>query len=74
MKFTFENILTIIFSAFAVATAIIMITRRNPVKSVLFLVANFFCVSGNLPLLKAQFIAIIQVVVYAEAQLVLSCL
>jgi NADH-quinone oxidoreductase subunit J len=71
MKFTFENILTIIFSALAVATAIIMITRRNPVKSVLFLVANFFCVSAIYLLLKAQFIAIIQVVIYAGAIMVL---
>ncbi len=71
MKFTFENILTIIFSALAVATAIIMITRRNPVKSVLFLVANFFSVSAIYLLLRAQFIAIIQVVVYAGAIMVL---
>jgi NADH-quinone oxidoreductase subunit J len=48
-----------------------MITRRNPVKSVLFLVMNFFCVSAIYLLLKAQFIAVIQVVVYAGAIMVL---
>jgi NADH-quinone oxidoreductase subunit J len=71
MKFTFENILTIIFALLAVATAIIMITRRNPIKSVLFLVVNFFCISAIYLLLGAQFIAIIQVIVYAGAIMVL---
>jgi NADH-quinone oxidoreductase subunit J len=71
MKFTFENILVLFFSAAAVATAIIMITRRNPIKSVLFLVVNFFCISALYLLLKAQFIAIINVIVYAGAIMVL---
>jgi NADH-quinone oxidoreductase subunit J len=55
----------------AVASAIIMITRRNPVKSVLFLIANFFSISAIYLLLRAQFIAIIQVLVYAGAIMVL---
>jgi NADH-quinone oxidoreductase subunit J len=71
MEFTFENILVLFFSAAAVATAIIMITRRNPIKSVLFLVLNFFCISALYLLLKAQFIAIINVIVYAGAIMVL---
>lgn len=71
MQFTFENILTLTFSILAVVTAVIMITRRNPIKSVLFLVVNFFCVSVIYLLLRAQFIAIIQVIVYAGAIMVL---
>jgi NADH-quinone oxidoreductase subunit J len=71
MEFTFENILVLFFSAAAVATAIIMITRRNPIKSVLFLVVNFFCISAIYLLLRAQFIAIINVIVYAGAIMVL---
>ena len=71
MEFTFENILILFFSAAAVATAIIMITRRNPIKSVLFLVVNFFCISAIYLLLRAQFIAIINVIVYAGAIMVL---
>jgi NADH-quinone oxidoreductase subunit J len=71
MQFTFENILTILFAVLAVATAVIMITRRNPIKSVLFLVVNFFCISAIYLLLRAQFIAIIQVIVYAGAIMVL---
>ena len=71
MEFTFENILILFFSAAAVATAIIMITRRNPIKSVLFLVVNFFCISAIYLFLRAQFIAIINVIVYAGAIMVL---
>ena len=52
-------------------SAVIMITRRNPVKSVLFLVLNFFSISAIYLLLRAQFIAIIQVLVYAGAIMVL---
>ena len=71
MQFTFENILILFFSVVAVASAIIMITRRNPVNSALWLVLNFFCVSAIYLLLRAQFIAIIQVLVYAGAIMVL---
>ena len=48
-----------------------MITRRNPVNSALWLVLNFFCVSAIYLLLRAQFIAIIQIMVYAGAIMVL---
>lgn len=48
-----------------------MITRRNPVNSVLFLIVNFFCISAIYLLLRAQFIAIIQILVYAGAIMVL---
>lgn len=48
-----------------------MITRRNPVNSVLFLVVNFFCISALYLFLRAQFIAIIQILIYAGAILVL---
>ncbi len=71
MQFTFVNILILIFSLTAVVSAIIMITRRNPIKSVLFLILNFFSISALYLLLRAQFIAIIQVLVYAGAIMVL---
>jgi NADH-quinone oxidoreductase subunit J len=71
MKFNLESILLIVFSAAAIVSAILMITRRSPVSSALFLVLNFFMVSGIYLLLKAQFIAIIQVLVYMGAIMVL---
>jgi NADH-quinone oxidoreductase subunit J len=71
LQFTFKNILILIFSIIAVASAVIMITRRNPIKSVLFLILNFFSISALYLLLNAQFIAVIQVAVYAGAIMVL---
>jgi NADH-quinone oxidoreductase subunit J len=71
MQWTFENVLTLIFGAIALISAIIMITRRNPISSALFLIVNFFCVSVMYLMLRSQFIAIIQVLVYAGAIMVL---
>lgn len=71
MKFNLETILLIVLSAAAIFSAIMMITRRNPISSALFLVLNFFMISGIYLLLKAQFIAIIQILVYMGAIMVL---
>jgi NADH-quinone oxidoreductase subunit J len=48
-----------------------MVSQKNPVKSVLFLIVNFFCIAVLYLLLQAQFIAIIQILVYAGAIMVL---
>ena len=71
MKFDLESILFIVLSIAAIFSAIMMITRTNPITSALFLILNFFVVSGIYLLLKAQFIAIIQVLVYMGAIMVL---
>lgn len=71
MNWNFENILTLSFAILAVISAIIMVTRRNPISSALFLVVNFFCISVMYLMLRSQFIAIIQVLVYAGAIMVL---
>ena len=55
----------------AVGSAIIMITRRNPITSALYLVLNFFSISAIYLMLRSQFVAIIQVIVYAGAIMVL---
>lgn len=66
-----EFILFIIFSLVAVVSAILMITRTNPVISALFLILNFASLAGFYLLLNAQFIAVAQVIVYAGAIMVL---
>ncbi len=71
MKFDLETVLFFSLSIIAVVSAVIMITRRNPVSSALYLILNFFTISGLFLLLKAQFIAIIQVLVYMGAIMVL---
>ena len=71
MILNLETVLFFIVSAFAIFSAIMMITRRNPITSAMYLILNFFTVSGLYLLLQAQFIAIIQVLVYMGAIMVL---
>jgi NADH-quinone oxidoreductase subunit J len=58
-------------SALILGFAVAVITARNAVHSVLFLVANFLFVAGLYVTLGAQFLAIIQVLVYAGGIVVL---
>jgi NADH-quinone oxidoreductase subunit J len=60
-----------IFSVWAIGSALICITRRNTIASVMWLVSAMFALSGLFVLLHAQFIAAIQVLVYAGAVMVL---
>ena len=55
----------------AVAASLLVVTNRNPVASVLFLVVAFFCLAGLFVTLHAHFLAAIQVIVYAGAIMVL---
>ena len=71
MTWNLENILFLVLATATIASAIIMITRKNPISSALFLIFNFFTISGIYLILKAQFIAIIQVLVYMGAIMVL---
>jgi NADH-quinone oxidoreductase subunit J len=60
-----------IFAAGAVGAAVMCITRRSPVASALWLVTALFSLAGLFVLLDAQFIAALQVLVYAGAIMVL---
>jgi len=66
-----ELTLFIIFGAVAVASAFMVIVSRNAVISALFLILTFFCLAGLYVLLNAQFIAALQIIVYAGAIMVL---
>ncbi|MBI3189891.1 MAG: NADH-quinone oxidoreductase subunit J [Ignavibacteriales bacterium] len=68
---SFETIFFFIISTLAVGSAILMISQRNPILSVLWLIVNFFCLAILYLFLQAQFIAIIQILVYAGAIMVL---
>jgi NADH-quinone oxidoreductase subunit J len=68
---TVEAILFFLVAAGAVVSAVFMVTSHNPIKSVLFLIVNFFCLAVLYLILHAQFIAIIQILVYAGAIMVL---
>ncbi|MBI5215896.1 MAG: NADH-quinone oxidoreductase subunit J [Ignavibacteriae bacterium] len=68
---SFETVFFFIISALAVGSAIMMISQRNPIMSVMYLIVNFFCLAILYLFLQAQFIAIIQILVYAGAIMVL---
>jgi NADH-quinone oxidoreductase subunit J len=58
-------------SVVAVFSALMVITRKNPVYSVLYLIITFFAISGHYVLMNAQFLAIVNIIVYAGAIMVL---
>jgi len=60
-----------VFSAIALASALLCVTRRNPVASALWLVLAMFSLAGIFVILEAHFIAAMQVLVYAGAVMVL---
>src|SRR5579885_2137044 len=59
------------FGALAVGAALLCITRRNPVASALWLVVTLFAVAALFVMLDAQFVAVLQILVYAGAIMVL---
>ncbi|MBO6520737.1 MAG: NADH-quinone oxidoreductase subunit J [Rhodospirillales bacterium] len=59
------------FAAVAVASGVLVISARNPVHSVLFLILAFFNAAGLFVLMGAEFLAMILVVVYVGAVAVL---
>ena len=58
-------------SVWALFSALMMVTSRNPVYSVLWLISTFFAISGHYILLNAQFLAVVNIIVYAGAIMVL---
>ncbi|MFT3903205.1 MAG: NADH-quinone oxidoreductase subunit J [Niabella sp.] len=65
------HILFWVLSAMALLSALMIIVSKNPVHSVLWLVVTFFAISGHYILLNAQFLAIVNIIVYAGAIMVL---
>lgn len=68
---TFEKFVFYLFAAVLVFAATMVITRRNPVHSALFLVLAFFSSAGIWLLAEAEFLAIVLILVYVGAVMVL---
>jgi NADH-quinone oxidoreductase subunit J len=66
-----EPILFIIFGAIAVGGSIMVVTRKHPMSSALYLILTLFAVAALFVLRQAHFLAAIQVIVYAGAVMVL---
>lgn len=66
-----QAILFYIFAALAVASGVLVVSARNPVHSVLFLILAFFNAAALFILIGAEFLAMILVIVYVGAVAVL---
>lgn len=60
-----------LLSGLAVFGAIMVVASRQPIYSILYLIVTFFAIAGHFLLLSAQFLAVVQVIVYAGAIMVL---
>jgi NADH-quinone oxidoreductase subunit J len=67
----FESLVFFVFAAIMVFAALRVITARNPVHAILWLVLSFFTAAGIWLLLRAEFLAIALVLVYVGAVMVL---
>ncbi len=65
------TLLFVLLSLMALAGGIMMLVSKNPVHSILWLIVVFFAISGHYVLLNAQFLAIVNIIVYAGAIMVL---
>lgn len=55
----------------AILSAAMVIFSKNPIHSVLYLIITFFAIAGHYILLNAQFLAVVHIIVYAGAIMVL---
>jgi NADH-quinone oxidoreductase subunit J len=66
-----EWVVFLVVGITAIVTAVGLIVRPNPLHGALFLVGNLFCVAVLFLMLRAEFLALAQVIVYAGAIMVL---
>ena len=66
-----QAVLFYLFSLVAMVSAVGVVTMRNPIASALSLVVCFFFLAADYVLLDAHFVAVIQILVYAGAIMVL---
>jgi NADH-quinone oxidoreductase subunit J len=67
----FDAILFYLFAALALAGSLLVVGQRNPVYSVLALIIAFFGLAGLYVLLESPFVAVVQIIIYAGAIMVL---
>jgi NADH-quinone oxidoreductase subunit J len=67
----FDQILFYVFATIAVLGALLVIVQRNPIYSVLAIIISFFGLAGLYVLLEAPFVAVVQIIIYAGAIMVL---
>jgi len=66
-----NEILFFVLAGLTLISAFLTIASKNPIHSILFLIITFFSISGHYILLNAQFLAVVNIIVYAGAIMVL---
>lgn len=66
-----EYIIALVLGILTILSAMLVVLSKHPVRSVLYLIVTFFLITGNYVMLNAQFIAIVNIIVYAGAIMVL---
>ncbi len=66
-----EQVLFFVVAAIAIASAVYFVFAKNPMYSILSLIVTMFSIAGMYVLLNAQFLGIVQIIVYAGAIMVL---
>lgn len=65
------EIIALVLGLLTIASGLMVVFSPHPIRSVLYLILTFFLISANYILLNAQFLAIVNIVVYAGAVMVL---
>lgn len=65
------DLIVYILGGLTIGSALMVILSKHPVRSVLYLVLTFFLISANYVMMNAQFVAIVNIIVYAGAIMVL---
>ncbi|RFS24517.1 NADH-quinone oxidoreductase subunit J [Chitinophaga silvatica] len=66
-----QQIIFMVLSVVALASALGVVLSKNPVTSVLCLIITFFAIAGHYIMMNAQFLAVVHIIVYAGAIMVL---
>ncbi|MBM3451712.1 MAG: NADH-quinone oxidoreductase subunit J [Bacteroidetes bacterium] len=65
------ELIAYILGGLTIGSALMVVLSNHPIRSVLYLVITFFFISGHFLLMNAQFLAIVNIIVYAGAIMVL---
>ncbi len=63
--------LSVLFTLVGLTSAVLVVTNKTPMNGALFLIVTLFTVAANYVLLTAEFLAAVQIIVYAGAIMVL---
>ena len=65
------QLIIVLLGGLTVGSALMVVLSKHPVRSVLYLVLTFFLISANYIMMNAQFVAVVNIIVYAGAIMVL---